>query len=260
MRTIGVVVESKLGPFCILRDDAVGNAILEKHPESLIGEVRNAVKAMPRFGKALVVGAHIGTIAVPLSTHCSELVAVEPNPRAFELLQINAGLQGRENMLLVNCAANDTFAPLEFIVRHENSGGSGRYPAIVDDETFAGTTEQITVQGVRLDDALAEHTFDLVFMDCEGSENAAFRGMPRILADAGTLIVEFIGRHVTNVAGLTVEQWLEPLMPHFDRLFIPTTGKWAEKTAFGAVLQAMIDEKRDDSGIIFQKRSRVPRQ
>lgn len=234
-------------------EDNVGTFVLTKHPNSLIGEVKRAVQAMPRFGKALVVGAHIGTIAVPLASHCSELVAIEPNPRSFELLQLNAAMNGRDNMVLVNVAANDKEEDIEFIVRYDNSGGSGRMPVHKDPEWLGGKHDVIYVAGRQLDVVLADYTFDLVFMDCEGSEVAAFNGMQRILADAQSLIVEFMGKHIARVAGVTVADFLAPLRPHFQRLYIPTTGKWVAPAQFESVLSEMADAGKDDAGLIFMK-------
>jgi hypothetical protein len=39
--------------------------------------------------RALVVGAHIGTIAIPLARLCAGVVAIEANPETFELLRLN---------------------------------------------------------------------------------------------------------------------------------------------------------------------------
>lgn len=251
-KKIGSVVETELGYFCQLPGDIIGVYVLAEHPESLIGEVKRAAKLMPVGGRALVVGAHIGTIAIPLSKHCSELVAIEPNPRAFEVLQLNAAMNGCENMVLANFAAGDKEEMIEFVVEYNNSGGSKRMPVHKDKMFFQGKTETIKVPMARLDDAVTGE-FDLVFMDCEGSEYFAFQGMQRILASAQTLIVEFIAEHITLVAGVTIEDFLRPIKDHFNELFVPTTGVKIGREGFQSTLEAMAAAGRKDSGIIFRR-------
>ena len=252
-RTIGTVVETELGLFCLMPEDGVGTYVLLEHPETLVSEVKGAVRAMPRFGKALVVGAHIGTIAVPLSTHCSELVAVEPNPRAFELLTVNAALNGGSNMTLVNVAANNMISELKFVVNYQNSGSSKRMPLYPDAEWFDSKHEIIRVPSAPLDEVLLDHEFDLIFMDCEGSEYFAFLGMQRLLKAAYTLIVEFIPGHVTRVAGVTMADWVEPLVENFGCLHVPSTGRVVGAGDFESVLSDMATKGQSDSGLVFRK-------
>lgn len=252
-RKVGAVVETELGYFCQLPGDIIGVYVLAQHPESLIAEVKRAAKLMPVRGRALVVGAHIGTIAIPLSKHCLELVAIEPNPRAFEVLTLNAAMNGCENMVLANFAAGDKEEMIEFVVEYNNSGGSKRMPVHKDKMFFQGKTETIKVPTARLDDALAGQDFDLVFMDCEGSEYFAFQGMQRILAGARALIVEFIESHITLAAGVTIEDFLRPIKDHFDELFVPTTGVKVGREEFQSTLEAMAAAGKTDSGIVFRR-------
>jgi len=255
-RNVGPVIHNELGYFCLLPEDKVGAYVLLKHPESLVGEVKRATQCMPFRGKALVFGGHIGTIVVPLSSHCSELVALEPNPRAFEMLQLNVAMNGCENVVLANFAANDKEEMLDFVVQYANSGGSGR--VAVHDVTWQkdghdGKTERIQVPAAPLDTALQDYHFDLVFMDCEGSEYFAFLGMQRILSEARALIVEWAPSFLQDVAGVTIEEWLRPLLPHFSRLYIPTTGRKATGNEILPLLQSMSAVEQTDSGIIFRK-------
>jgi len=252
-RKIGQVVETELGYFCQLPGDIIGVYVLAQHPESLVEEIKRATQCMPVGGRALVVGAHIGTIAVPLSRSCSELVAIEPNPRAFEVLRLNAAMNGRDNMMLANFAANDKEEMIEFVVEYNNSGGSKRMPVHKDKMFFQGKTETIQVPSARLDDALSGHEFDLVFMDCEGSEYFALQGMQRILARSRALIVEFIPTHITLAAGVTIEDFLRPIKEHFNDLFVPTTGRKAVREEFQSVLEDMVANNKTDSGIVFRK-------
>ncbi|MGH7427267.1 MAG: hypothetical protein ACREJ4_02740, partial [Candidatus Methylomirabilaceae bacterium] len=61
-------------------------------------------------------------------------------------------------------------------------------------------------------------------MDIEGSEYFALQGMQKILAHARVLVVEFLPHHLKNVSGVTVEQFLSVIPPHFRTLTIPSKG------------------------------------
>jgi hypothetical protein len=90
-------------------------------------------------------------------------------------------------------------------------------------------------------------------MDIEGSEYFALRGMQKILAKARALIVEFIPHHLTNVAGVTPDQFAATVTPHFGRLFIPSLQQTVDRNDIAAALRTMYDAGRADAGIIFTK-------
>jgi FkbM family methyltransferase len=201
----------------------------------------------------LVVGAHVGTVAIPLSRACRELVAIEANPETFVLLERNIAHNGCDNIRAFNVAANDESRAIEFLANTENSGGSKRMPKFQDAGYFSDDPAIVTVPGVRLDDYLADFpAFDMVFMDCEGSEYFAFLGMPKILRQARTLMVEFLPHHLSRVAGITVEQFIEPLSG-FDHLCIPSKNGGCTKADFLSVLQNMFDNCEVDSAIVFAR-------
>jgi len=248
----GVVVRTDQGYFCLDPDEQfVSRALLESSAYGL-GEVARARQFLPANARVLVVGAHIGTIAIPLSRSCRELVAIEANPRTYELLELNVLLNRCANVRTHNVAANDRDAPLEFVMSTHNSGGSKRMPLHRDETYFYDRPAVVQVRGVRLDDLL-DGDFDLVLMDIEGSEYFALLGMQRILAGAATLIVEFLPHHLSRVAGVTVEQFLQPLAGHFRTLLVPSTREEVGAEGFAFVLQGMFEENQGDAGVIFRK-------
>ena len=199
------------------------------------------------------MGAHIGTIAVPLAGHCADLVAIEPNPDTYVFLELNVRMNACANVSIHNVAANDKDEALSFVMNTHNSGGSKRMPKIRDDAYFYDDPKVITVRGVRLDDHLERHDFDLVFMDIEGSEYFALTGMQKILGRARTLVVEFLPHHLSRVAGITVEDFLRPIAGHFQSLRVPSTGVRSGPAHFRRVLQKMYDRDQGDGGIVFEK-------
>jgi len=250
----GVVVKTDLGYFCLDPDDELVSRELVQRGAYGMREIELARSHMDAGSRVLVVGAHIGTAAIPLSRSCRELVAVEANPATCELLRLNVLLNERRNITVIHAAANDRDGSLDFVMSTHNSGGAKRMPKFRDTIYFYDNPQIATVPAKRLDDIL-EGSFDLVFMDIEGSEYFAFLGIPRILAQARTLIVEFLPHHLTRVAGITVDDFVAPLAPHFDELTVPTTGRVAGREAFASVLHDMHARDQGDPAIVFRKRA-----
>lgn len=250
----GVLVKTDQGYFCLDPDDQFVSRSLLDSGAFGAGEIELAASHMDRSSRVLVVGAHIGAIAIPLSRKCRELVAIEANPATYELLRLNVLLNERDNMRTIHAAANDANGTIEFVMSTHNSGGSKRMPKFRDEIYFYDNPTIVTVPARRLDDIL-DHAFDLVFMDIEGSEYFAFVGMQRLLAHAKTLIVEFLPHHLSRVAGITVDDFLAPLTPHFDDLTIPTTRRVVERDGFKSVLQDMHERDQGDPAIVFRKRA-----
>jgi len=249
----GLVVSTGQGWFCVDPDDEMVTRSLVETGAYGLDEIEQARRFVRSDSRLLVVGAHFGTIAVPLSKLCRELVAIEANPNTFEFLERNLLMNGCTNVTAHQIAANDRDEMLRFVLNTYNSGMSKRMPAMPDPIYFHDHPKVTTVHGVRLDDHLDRHDFDLVFMDIEGSEYFAFLGMPKILASATTLMVEFIPHHLSRVAGVGLEQFLEPLAA-FEFLEIPSKGLRVAGDARYAALKEMFDAGECDNGIIFSKR------
>jgi len=249
----GTVFKTDIGYFCLDTEDRVVSWEVINYGAYGMREIELARSLMDEGARVLVVGAHIGTAAIPLSRCCRDLVAVEANPRTFEMLRLNVLMNERRNVTAVHAAANHENGNIEFLMNWRNSGGSKRMPKIRDPNYFDDNPKIETVPARRLDDIL-DGVFDLVFMDIEGSEYFAFVGMQRILAGARTLIVEFLPHHLERVAGITVEDFVAPLAPHFDSLAIPTMDRIVARDEFTRALQALYERQQGDTAIIFRKR------
>ena len=199
--------------------------------------------------RVLVVGAHVGTVAIPLSLHCAEVVAIEANPETFMMLEANIATNKHGNIVAFQVAANDKNEEIEFVASVVNTGRSKRMPVFHDDDFFNDQPTVTKVRAARLDEYVGPlGPFDMVFMDCEGSEYFAFLGMPEILADAKTLIVEFYRRHIERVAAITVEQFIEPLWA-FPVMLSPAI----KELAIGEEVPKLLKEIQADDGLIFCK-------
>lgn len=248
--TLGAVIETKQGFFCIdTEDQFVSKALLERgeYGQDEITRVGNFLKPS---SKILLVGAHIGSLLVPLSKRVESIVGVEANPDTFRRLRLNVLMNQCHNARVFNYAASDATGSLEFVMNKANSGASKRMPLVKNQMYFYDNPQVAEVPAVRLDELLPHERFDIVFMDIEGSETFAMRGMPRILASAKVVFSEFYPFMVRDVAGADVDAFLQPLQA-FQTLIIPSLRKAVNSEDFRPVLQDMFDKNQCDNGIVF---------
>jgi FkbM family methyltransferase len=177
--------------------------------------------------QVLVVGAHVGSLAIPLAKRVRSLVAVEANPATFDLLRMNVMLNNLTNVDLHNLAAGDSNTEVAMLASRLNTGGSkvqmgewNHWVYIYD------KPETVSVQMQRLDETFPDAHFDLIVMDIEGSETRALRGMQKLLTRCGALMVEIVEHHLRRIAGVTNEEFLSLLSPHFDEAdLLPSDSK-----------------------------------
>ncbi len=216
-------------------------------------ELERVFRYASQDSDVLVVGAHLGALVVPIAKRCKSVVAIEANPRTFDLLKINLLLNNISNVRAYNIAASEKVELLEFIASRSNSGGTKRMPKVHAFEYFYDKPSTFSVQAVSLDEFLKGATFSLIFMDIEGSEYFALKGMQRILQAAQTLFVEFLPHHLRNVSGVSPREFLVPVERHFNKLLIPSEGLDVDKASFLPALQSMFDRDEGDDGLIFTK-------
>jgi FkbM family methyltransferase len=247
-----VLVDSWNGKFLIDVEDQLIGRCLETYGEYSKDEIEWVQEYLYRDSELLVVGAHIGTLVVPLAKCCRRVVAIEANPSTFELLKLNLLINGASNVEPVCMAASDKLEELEFVLSRTNSGGSKRMPAVPTYHDFSDHPRVATIQAGRLDDCLPGAQFDVVVMDIEGSEYFALKGMEHILSGAQVLFVEFMPHNLKDVSNVSVSDFLEPLARHFSWLSIP--GRLpVPREEFLPTLQAMYDNDQSAYSIAFFK-------
>jgi FkbM family methyltransferase len=206
----------------------------------------------------LIVGAHIGAIAIPVSRCCRSVTAIEANPRSFQLFEMNISINQRENIHAIHIAASDKLEELEFVANTLNSGGSKRMPVVRDPMYFLDLPKITKVRAECLDKVLEGESFDAVLMDIEGSEYFALRGMQEILSHAKWLFVEFVPHHLRNVSNVTVGEFLHPIRPHFSSIFVPGKKFTGSIDHCRDTMQAMYDRDESEDGVIFSKAESFP--
>ncbi len=253
---LGSVYQTKQGLFCVdPRDQVIGKQLIETGSYGQ-GEIARMSLFLREQSKVLMLGGHIGSLAVPLSRKVSELTVFEANPDTYRLLKINLEINQCANVRHYNLAANDKHGELQFVMNTVNSGGSKRMPIEKDNAFFYDNPEVRTIAAIKLDDLLLGKSFDLIFMDIEGSEYFAMRGMPKLIEKATILVSEFLPHHLSKVAGISVDDFLDCLSD-FKTMIVPSLQKTVYKNEMHNVLSKMYASGIGDAGLIFHKENIV---
>ncbi|WP_288882414.1 FkbM family methyltransferase [Pedobacter panaciterrae] len=247
-----LMVNTYNGLFVVKPDDCVVGHALRMEGKYGDQELTTIKKFINSESEVLIVGAHIGSLAIPVSNIAFKTVAIEANPETFELLQMNIKFNRVDRCEAFNIAANDTYEDLRFLVNTVNSGGSKRKPIIEDVMYTYDEPSEITVKSAPLDDYLQGRKFDVVVMDLEGSEYFALRGMQNILSHAKVLIIEFIPHHLKNVSGVSLDDFLGTLHG-FKSLTVPSLNIKVPFEQSKSTLNDMYMNNLSDDGIIFEK-------
>ena len=246
-----LTLKTKNGTFVVDAADLEVGGKLRTKGEYGIEEINRICNYITDKSSVLIVGAHIGSLAIPIAKKCSKLVAIEANPRNFNLLQKNIELNKITNLTAHNIAASEKSETIKFQMNTVNSGGSKRVPVNNHYMYTYDNPEVIDVEAHSLDNYLSDTSFDLVLIDIEGSEYFAMRGMKEILTNTKTLIVEFLPHHITNVAGIRLTDFLDNIPQHLGQLTIPSKNVTYPIDVGTAVLRQMFDNGDGDDGIIF---------
>ena len=247
-----IITESENGIFAVDPEDLEVGEKLRKGGFGL-DEIERLSKYLTGESKVLIVGSHIGSLAIPLAEKCADLVAIEANPDTFELLKLNISLNNCNNISAHNIAASDKREQLKFLKSRVNSGGSKRTPKNHNFMYDFDKPEEIEVEAYSLDEHLGVESYDLVIMDIEGSEYFALKGMPQILVQSKVLVVEFLPHHLRDVAGITVDDFLSVIPEGFTKMTIPSQQKTIVKSSFEAELKGMFATEKGDDGLIFER-------
>jgi len=261
---VSLLTKEMLGPYTKALLIDTDDGILAVDPEDYVvgwelrangvfadGQAALLKEMVSPASRVLIVGAHIGTLAIPLSGHCADVVAIEANPQSFQLLELNLHINQITNCKTFNIAANDKEEQICFLLSRANSGGSKRKPLRDAHMYNYDNPLEIQVSAFPLDKLLKGQTFDVIVMDIEGSEYFALKGMPQLLSLSRALIVEFLPHHLRNVAGIGVGEFLSTLS--YDTLTIPSLNRRFGRSEFSSILTYMYDNNMGDEGIIFER-------
>ena len=183
--------------------------LLDAGPEGLEPGTRRVLSKLLVPGTTFVdVGAHIGllTLAGARAVGASgKVLAIEPVPLCFELLQRSLTINGLAERVEGKCqAVGAHHARCKFFVRDVLGHSS------LTRGEFAADGDEIEVSVAPLDELVRpSERVDLIKIDVEGAELAVLEGMTRVIAENPELsiIAEFGPSHL-KTADVAPEKWL----------------------------------------------------
>lgn len=247
-----IIVNGQNGIYAVDPEDTVVGKSLRFTGNYSSDEVKRIEKLVNTDSRVLVVGAHIGTLVVPIAKIAEHVTAIEANPNTFQLLELNLALNDLENCRAINIAAGEAPGTINFLQNRINSGGSKRKPLHDDIMYYYDNPKEITIEANTLDQLLVNEQYDLIIMDLEGSEYFALKGMTSILEKTKMLVIEFVPHHLKNVSGINVEMFLG-LLDKFKYLTIPSLEIKIPVADCLETLKHMYDNGYCDDGLIFEK-------
>jgi FkbM family methyltransferase len=219
----GIVYNTANGMFMSSPADMVINHKLGYNGQYEIDKIYHLMSLVNEKSVIYVLGAHLGTLLVPLSKKVKKIYGFEANPDTFFYLKNNLSLNKIDNAEIFNCGVYNEQGHFPFYQNEVNTGGSKIKP--VNDDFVYNYDNPILmmVETVCLDDFQIKHNIpfpDMMIVDIEGSEYAALSKAQNSLNHCKYLYIEFVPHHLTNVANITVETFLSIITPYFDRMKI----------------------------------------
>jgi FkbM family methyltransferase len=196
--------------------------LLDAGPEGLEPGTRRILSKLLVAGATFVdVGAHIGllTLAGARAVGASgRVLAIEPVPLSFELLQRALTINGLAERVEVKCQAVGAHrARCKFFVRDVLGHSS------LSQVELAADGNEIEVSVAPLDELVRpSERIDVVKIDVEGAELAVLEGMTRVITENPELsiIAEFGPSHLKS-ADVAPEKWLSAFQSRgFDAFVI----------------------------------------
>jgi FkbM family methyltransferase len=210
---IGIVAETKNGRLCVHAGDFNVSRSLLENGEYDWPQISWLKQLLHANSRVVFAGAHIGAVLIPLAriSGTRSIVAYEPSPRNFRLLNMNLALNEIQCVVAINTALGSQAGQIQFTENSINTGNSRVAPA----------DGEITVSLDTLDRTIpADWTsIDLIVMDTEGSEVAVMRGAQMSLARTKNLYVEFSPEQLSEQGSSAVE-FVETVEKYFKSAYV----------------------------------------
>ena len=136
------------------------------------------------------VGAHIGRYTLSAAVHASKVIAMEPDPGSFQILDRNVRLNGFSNVVCIPKAASSKAGTRSMLLASPENTGTSTLELTWVTKALASP---ITVLTETLDNIVRENhvtRIDWLKIDVEGHEVEVLRGGEDALTMTRRLIVE----------------------------------------------------------------------
>jgi FkbM family methyltransferase len=182
-------------------EDYLGRSVFVKnhfdrdHVGRLMGKL-NELGVDVRGKTLLEIGANIGTHTVyfGLTGAFGRIVAIEPDPRNFELLEENVTQNGFSDLVIrIPSAVSDRESEIEFFLHPNNHGKSSPNQRHADDRKIL--VPALPAPRIIEQAGVADADIGLVWMDIEGYEPIACRSMQSLFERRIPVHMEFTGEY-----------------------------------------------------------------
>jgi FkbM family methyltransferase len=212
---VGVAVATKNGLLVVdPRDFGVSRSLLSRGSYDWPA-IAWLSSLLDRQSRIVVVGAHLGAVLIPLALRSGSrnIIALEPSPSTYRLLEMNLALNGLTDVTVHRMAVGDCSRSIRFTQNPLNSGNSRVSPR-----------GEIIVPMTTLDSLLETDPapIDLLVMDTEGFETHVMRGAVETLARTRFLYVEYAPEQLME-QGSSPQEFLDLVSRHFDSMYLPGT-------------------------------------
>jgi FkbM family methyltransferase len=160
------------------------------------------------------VGAHIGRYTLTAAKRASNVIAIEPEPSNFALLETNTRLNRFRNVTLIRMATSNRKGRIALYLADRGDTGTSSLEANWSSETMeSGARKALEVDCDTLDNIMAARRIskvDWLKIDVEGHEVPTLEGAGLILRHTSHLIIEVSGGNeraceaLTRAAGLEI--------------------------------------------------------
>ncbi len=182
-------------------DDKVITPIMFKHRRWEELETQWFVKSIRPGDTVVDIGANIGYYAViagKLVGDTGRVVAFEPDPASFALMQRNLALNGLSNVTVEQKAVSNEYGSIRLYLADKNKGDHRIYQPKGESRPY------IEVEAIALDDYFdGQPAPDFIKVDTQGAEIAIFRGMLNTVrrAESTVIVVEYSPQHLAGFGG-----------------------------------------------------------
>lgn len=198
---------------------------------------------VPEHGVFLDVGANIGTHTVYADKEgaFSRFFCIEPDCRNVEVLSVNVRLNGMDDRVRVfQCAAGSEAGVLPL---HRSSTNFGASTLRANGMGDARGGDAVQVQVRRLDDMMGEagvaaDDIGFVWMDVEGYELPAMKGMGDYLSKVPVMVFEYSAASFTESAR---QELADVVFGRFDRVLVYGRGFERIRRADFLDIRAQVD-------------------
>lgn len=180
--------------FGYLRDDAVFTTYLRTGHWNW-DAVTYILKILHGRGTFIDVGANIGMYSVPAARGSTKVIAFEPDPSNFRMLNLNVQANGCEDVTLHNVALSSKSGTLAFELSPANMGDHRiRQPTSAPALQGEESRTVVSVPARRLDDMVDIAALEVpvvIKMDVQGAEPLVIEGGRNVFNHADFLMTEF---------------------------------------------------------------------